>query len=1145
MKTGSSARSRCAAAVAVALIIASGIVSAQTYQGGMRGLVKDAQGVIPGVEITLINEATNAARTVTTNEVGEYSFTSVLPGTYSVRAALPGFRTEERKGLRLATQQNVNMDFTLEVGALSEQITVTAQTPVVERATASVATTMTAAQIAAIPIFGRNTFYTAIATPGVIQSGDPQFVRYQDQSGSSLLSLGGGPRRGNAYMIEGVSITDFINRASWVPSTEAVEDMRVQLKTYDAEMGRAAGGVFNVTAKSGSNDWHGSALFMNKPGWGTGQLFFAKRAGTPNPPQYYYSWAGSIGGPIDKDKTFFWFSKDDYKQKSTRNNVLTFPTVAERSGDFSQSGITIYDPLTTRPSPSGTGFIRDPFPGNVIPADRLNPIARAMLAQMPVPQSGRSFTGSAILDDGPQDQETIKIDHRWSDKWTTTGMYGHQYTKEPGSAFWGPHGTIPADPSGTTLFRTVHFFSTNQVVVPNNTTAIALRYGYNRFNNDGTNYAGSFDPASLGYPAYFTSGLSAGAFPSVTMNGYSNIGHGGQNVTNYIGQTANATVSKFMGKHSVKFGADYRRILADTVPPNNGSFAFNQAFTQGPNPNTASSAAGDSFASFLLGYPASGSTNVATPGTYYTDYYSAFIQDDFRASSNLTLNVGLRYEYEPGIAADGDRFTVGFDRDAPFPVQVPGMELEGGLMYAGVDGYPTRQGKPLNNVAPRGGFAYSVTEKTVIRGGYGLYWVPPISDTGESAIGSRGYSASTTFLASVDGGLTPVGTISDPYPAGITPPQGNSLGLATGAGSVIDFVDQDSKPGYVQQYSLDWQRELPGEMAIAFGYMGSRSERLSLGGTSDTTVNINQLDPQYQALGTALQQTVPNPFFGIAAFGNLSRSATISRGQLLRPFPQFDNVLMHRVNQARARYSALVTRWTKRMSNSYSLDVNYTFSRLEDNQFGENNTFSSRQGNALDNYDLDAEFGVSLLDVAHRLNVNASFQLPFGEDRKWLTSGVGNAIAGGWTITMAGRYQTGFPLNISQSSNNSNLLGSNQRPNIVPGVDPMTTGSQEERAVSGWINPAAFSAAPAFTFGNSPRTNPDWRGPGQRTTDLAVSKTQRIGSKSLSLRVDVLNLFDDPLFTGPVSTFGTSTFGRIQSVGGFARSLQFQVRLGW
>ena len=459
----------------------------------------------------------------------------------------------------------------------------------------------------------------------------------------------------------------------------------------------------------------------------------------------------------------------------------------------------------------------------------------------------------------------------------------------------------------------------------------------------------------------------------------------------------------------------------------------------------------------------------------------------------------------------------------------------------------TRQAHGLNSFAPRGGVAWSVTEKTVIRGGYGLFWAPTmLPDLSEAVMGTRGYSAATTYLASTDGNLTPSGSISDPFPNGIVPPQGNSLGLLTGAGGVIDFVDADAKPGYVQQYSVDYQLELPGGSVLGIGYMGSRSERLSLGGTSDATVNINQLDPQYQSLGTALQQLVPNPFFGIAQFGNLSRASTISRGQLLRPYPQFDNILMHRVNQARARYNALVTRWTKRMTNGYGLDVNYTFSRLDDNQFGESNSFSSRQGNALDNYDLDGEFGVSLLDISHRLNVNATFELPFGEGHRWVADGLGNTLLGGWIVTVAGRYQSGFPLNISQSSNNSGLLGSNQRPNLVTGVDVMTTGSQEERAVSGWINPAAFTSAPAFTFGNVPRTNPDWRGPGQRTTDLAVSKTQRIGGgKTLSLRVDVLNLFDDPLFLSPITTFGTANFGQITTVGGFARSMQFQVRLGW
>ena len=257
-------------------------------------------------------------------------------------------------------------------------------------------------------------------------------------------------------------------------------------------------------------------------------------------------------------------------------------------------------------------------------------------------------------------------------------------------------------------------------------------------------------------------------------------------------------------------------------------------------------------------------------------------------------------------------------------------------------------------------------------------------------------------------------------------------------------------------------------------------------------------------------------------------------------------MLAHRVNEASARYNAFVARLSKRIGNGYSVDVNYTFSRLEDNQFGESNSFSSRQGSALDNYDLGREFGVSLLDVTHRLNVNATFQLPFGAGRRWMSGdGVASSILSNWQVTVAGRYQTGFPVNISQSSNNSGLLGSNQRPNLVEGVDVMTTGSQEERAVTGWINPAAFSAAPAFTFGNVPRTNAAWRGPGQRTTDLAISKAVLFSGKSLSFRADILNMFDDPLFSGPVTTFGTSNFGQITTVGGFARSVQFQVRLAF
>jgi hypothetical protein len=782
----------------------------QTYQGGVRGQVRDPQGVIPGAEVVLTNEETNAARSVVTNDVGEYAFANVLPANYRLKVSIAGFKAEERKGLRIGTQQFIVEDFTLQVGAVEEQITVTGESPLIEASNAAVAASLDSKMLESLPIFGRNAFYLAISTPNVIQTGDPQFVRYQDQTNASYLSLGGGPRRGNGYLLEGVPITDFTNRPTIVPSIEAIEDMKVQVKTYDADMGHAAGGVFNTTAKSGSNTWHGSVVFVNKPEWATGNLYFPKKTGAAKPPQYYYDWGGSLGGPIAKDRTFFFFTTEGYQQKSTRSAQLTFPTALERTGDFSQtvnaagSRVTIYDPLTTRTDPVSGALVRDPFPGNIIPANRINPIAANMLKTMPLPTAGKTFGGNAVLVDGPQNQQTVKIDQRWSDKWTTTGMYAHQHTREPGSSYFGEFQTVAGDPGSSLLLRTINFGAVNNIWVPNNTTVVAIRYGYNRFFDNGGNYP-EFSSASLGFPSNYVSSLAFNTFPAIVVTGYggaTTMGNNGPSVNTHVSQVLNTTISKIAGHHTMKIGGDYRRIGIENITygPAAGTFSFTQGFTQGPNPNTASALAGDAIASLLLGYPSSGSVQVATQNHFFVDYYAGYVQDDYRVNNALTVNYGLRYEFETGLKESNNNLTVGFDRNAPFPVQVAGLNLKGGLMYAGQNGYPTQQGTPVHTqFAPRAGAAWSLNTKTVVRGGWGLFWAPTqYPATTEAGLGSRGYSASTTYLASNDGGLTPAGSLSNPFPTGITPPQGNTLGLLTGAGSVIDFADQNAKPGYVQ-----------------------------------------------------------------------------------------------------------------------------------------------------------------------------------------------------------------------------------------------------------------------------------------------------------------------------------------------------------
>lgn len=473
---------------------------------------------------------------------------------------------------------------------------------------------------------------------------------------------------------------------------------------------------------------------------------------------------------------------------------------------------------------------------------------------------------------------------------------------------------------------------------------------------------------------------------------------------------------------------------------------------------------------------------------------------------------------------------------------------------------PRTKGNPGTlNFGPRAGLAWSLDSHTVVRGGYGLFWAPSqiAQSFNQGAFGTRGFTASTTYVSSEDGGLTPCETCSltDPFPRGLEQPQGAAQGLLTGVGGDLDFVDQTARSAYVHQFSIDLKRELPGRVAATIGYLGSRSEHLTLGGTNDVVgrININQLDAQLQSLGQALQQPVPNPFFGISAFGALSSSPTIERGQLVRPYPQFRNVFAHRVAEARSQYNAVTLALDRRHTAGWDGRLNYVYSVRKDNQIGEGNPFAlggNVQG-AIDNFDLEREFGHSILDAPHRLNISGTVDLPFGTGRKWLAKGgVLNAIFGGWSLSGVGSYQSGFPIAIFQANTNSNLLGSLQRPNIVAGVDPHLSRHPEDDydpacACIRWLNPAAWSGAPPFTFGNAPHTDPRVRSPFRRNWDVALEKVHPIGATRLIIRVEVINLFDDPAFAGPQPPYGSPVFGQIASVNGFPRTLQLMARVAW
>ena len=504
----------------------------------------------------------------------------------------------------------------------------------------------------------------------------------------------------------------------------------------------------------------------------------------------------------------------------------------------------------------------------------------------------------------------MKIDHRLDGRQTISGLFAWYHSKEPQPQFYG----TPGDPNALFQPRTVNVLALNHLLVPNDRTVLALRYGYLRFTDDFASVP--TDATVLGFSPAFAREIRG--FPRINVTGYGTpaLFNGGLRTdsTSYS-HSASASLSQLAGRHTLKAGAEYRLIGLRSFSPEdeNGAFSFNSAFTQGPDP--ISGTGGDAIASLLLGIPASGGFPIATPNDLSAHYVAGYVQDDFRLGANVSINVGVRYEFEQGLSERDNAFTVGFDRERPFPLQVPGLDLTGGLMYAGVDGYPTHQGNPSRlNFGPRGGVAWSLDAKTVVRGGYGLFWAPPQMSQalGQAALGTRGFTAATTYIASDDGGLSPCPTCSltDPFPRGLEQPQGAAQGLLTGVGGDLDFVDQTARTAFVHQYSLDVKRELPGRVAVSVGYLGSRSERLAVGGTADARVNINQLDPRYQALGTALLQQVPNPFYRHRRVRHVRRDAD----DRPRPVAAAVSAIQERVGTSRQHRRAPATtrcRWRR------------------------------------------------------------------------------------------------------------------------------------------------------------------------------------------------------------------------------------------
>ncbi len=1134
--------------LAVAVIVSSALLQAQTYNGVLRGVVSDVSGaVLPSASVTLTDEATGQKRETRTDAAGVYVFNALRPAVYSLHVEAASFSDAERTHIGIATQDFLTLDIRLGVGTQGESVQVSAEAPLVDSSTASVSTEFDQRRLEDTPVLGRNPYITAKLSGVFINTGNPQFIRFADQNGTSTTSVAGGPVASNLYLVDGVPITDTNNRPVVIPTIESIQDVKLQALTYDAQVGRTGGGVFNTLLRSGTNKIHGSVFGETRQTSWLANDFFAKRSGTPRPESPYYNWGASLGGPVllphvydGRGRTFFWIAAEGYIQTSPYTATFVVPTAAEKNGDFSQtlnadgSLHVIYNPFDT--FTDATGVHRRPFAGNRIALP--DPVGRAIASYYPSAGPDGTFTGTDNVRDHAQ-QVTAKLDHQVRPWWALSGSYIFYEALQP---LGNPLHTLPGSYSYT-FHRQVDAVQVNSTFVLNPTTVVTARYGTNRFPNLIAEVSQGFDPTALGFPASLTSQLQSKFFPTIFLANHDQLGQNTSQLDNWKSQQLSATLAKTAGRHNVTAGTEYRRLRMNFQDFGNapGTYTFSGAFTQA-NPNASDGLSESDVADLLLGTPVAGQIDLTTLLHTYLDYSAVFVQDDWRIHPRLTLNVGLRWDSESGLKEDQNQLAVGFDRTSHSTL-ANGAQVSGGILFAGAGGNPRDTGDLSRaKFAPRVGASFQLDQRTVLRAGYGILYAPVRYDPVASV--APGYTQTNSFVASTNNNQTPANTLSNPFPQSLARPVGNTAGLLTGIGNAVTTYDRSFHAPRVQQFSAGVQRELPGHIALDAEYIGTRGVNLSPSPTGSNAVNINQLDPSFFAVGGSLGDAVSNPNY-IAGGAGIIGQQTIARSQLLRPFPQFTSVNLL-LSSAHSDYDALLVKGEKRAAHGLNLVASFTWSRNRDSSFATANSIQPTGVTAPQNaYDLEAEYSYAVNHVPYRFVAGVIYDLPFGQGERIHTgTRWADEVIGHWQVNVLPTFQSGFPVTIRQTSNpNSSIAGNAvQRPNLNRGVPLGTNGSLFER-LNGYINPAAFSTSNALTFGTAPRTL-SLRGPGYENWDMSVFKNVPVRDRvNVQFRALLFNALNTPQFAGPNTAFGSSNFGKITAQANFPRYLQLGLHI--
>ena len=1195
------------AVVLLAFIAAPGW--GQNVYGTIAGTVTDSSGAaIADASVTLTNLDTNEKHNIQTDASGNYTFVNILPGRYKVESEKSGFKKVVRQPILVQIESGLRVDLTMEVGAVNEIVEVKSEAPLLQPETNSLGQVVEQRDVTELPLNGRNPLALVALVPGVVPQGQPSAGNSSTSNpvGANPFALGdfqvgGGMAGQSQILIDGAPTNGaYLNVVTVIPTQDAIEEFKVQTNNLGPEYGRFAGGVINLSTKSGTNTFHGSAYEFLRNKVLNANEFFANQNGVARPPFTQNQFGANVGGPVFKDKLFFFSSYEGFRQR--KGSILTtwVPTQAERGGDFSQIGssnttsvLSIYDPTTSgvganasTPCDATHATCRTQFTFNgqlnVIDPARLDPTALALLSYMPMPTPGLNSPNGNFAESfstgGDVDQYNERIDYNLSSKQRIFGRYTHSHILSLPDA---PFKDICSD--RCTEDTVAHQVSLGDTIAFSPKTILDLHIGFTRYVYLRTPLSQGIDLSKFGpHWKALTSQMTYTHIPTVCVAEKSGDNHWGNN--SWCSQGTGSGIgawddtfsftpmlSKIMGKNNFKFGGEFRLLRNNYYQSNDpaGLFQFNAKMTSA-NPNNGTNpgdngTSGNGLASFLLGYGDNGGVTEPARTADQIKYGALYAGDTYQLTRKITLNLGIRVDLQGDWTERFNRIVVfNPNETSPLIAASPAVaaafpNLKGAFDLVKSSQHPSRMAyDSWNNVSPRIGVSYQFDKNTVIRTGYGIFYLPVDIRWDDAPHNLFINSANTTWNTAQSDGVTPRDPLFNPFPNGITPPFGRDQALLVVQGNGLEAPVAGNKAPYVQQWNFDIQRQLPGNTLFDIAYAGSKGTRLPM-----HNQDLDQLPPQFlpksAADVTALNKVINNPFAGNCTgctgpvqTGGVGTTATVKTAQLLLPFPQFDDVSIAEPNDRNSIYHSMQLKVQKRFSAGAQVLATYTVSKLIDNTNSEINWLEASpvSWNDANAYNLRNERSLDAFDVPQRLVLGSVLDLPFGKGRHFASnlSGVANKLVSGWGIDTIITFQRGFPIIIGGCPgllSNSGIVNAGCARPTRTGVSHMTSGSLDQRLAK-WFDTSVYSNGTDFSYGTDSRTEPNIRNDGVKNFDFAFFKNTKFGPDErlgAEFRAEFFNGFNTPQFNPPdTNCCGGTSFGRVSSTYNLPRLIQFALR---